>query len=166
MAGVTSTPLPFSRLRAGLSPRSSTPAPAARSPTLEVLVLCAERVPTYYFHPGLPSASGAQQEEDNLFSEYQQQCDANRDDIVCDRHKAILMRRASDKAHGGGGRRSPVRTRRVGVGGRGGGLLLGQRPPAKVGVDALQGVDGGHIAVAGSIDQVVDRTMVHQDLEV
>ena len=24
----------------------------------------------------------------------------------------------------------------------------------------------GHIAVAGSIDQVVDRTMVHQDLEV
>ena len=51
------------------------------------------------FYMGIPNGSGTQQEEDEIFGEYQMQCDDNKDMIVRDRNKAVMMLQVSRQAY-------------------------------------------------------------------
>ena len=48
---------------------------------------------------GIPNGSGPQQDEDEIFGEYHLQCDKNKDMIVRDRNKAVMMLQASREAY-------------------------------------------------------------------
>ena len=51
------------------------------------------------FYMGIPNGSGPHQEEDELFGEYQLQCDDNKDMIVQDCNKAVMMLQALRQAY-------------------------------------------------------------------
>ena len=54
----------------------------------------------FCFQPGnVPNGSGCMQVEDDLFSEYQLECNANRNDIIRDRHKCVQRLRAGRAEH-------------------------------------------------------------------